>query len=163
MGWTKENFKRMYSILGREFGHAREKIVEGRASTYRVASPEDITAPKLVRSVGALNRNPDLCTCISSNKPVPFSDERVRQELRKIRAIREEASLHLGDAVLSERLRFVSDLYDVRLLSELVGFNEAYMGAVVNSWETLSKTQSPARDLLFNFLLPKMSLLRSPD
>jgi len=51
------NFEKHKERLQRELDHAKEKIVEGRESTYSVSSPEDIAVPKLVRSINTIRRN----------------------------------------------------------------------------------------------------------
>jgi len=149
------NFDRVSNRLNREYEMARDKIVEGSNITYKVCSPEDIAVPKIVRGVGSLRRHPEFCRYIESGKFVPLSAETIAGELMKIAELRDEAVMHVGDPKRAETLRFVSDLLDVRVLSETTGFNEQYLRESISSWEAL-REENPNKDLLFNYLLPRI-------
>lgn len=152
---NSNNFNRRKDRLQVEYANTRNKIVEGRDKTYKVASPEDIAVPKIVRGVGSLIRNPDFCEHVRAGRPVALSDEQVREEFGKISEVREDALLHVGDPRYAEHLRFISDIFDIRALSEVVGFNPAYLREVMNSWDVL-ENRSEASRLLINYLLPQM-------
>ena len=153
---SASNYERIRERLNREKKNTRRKIVEERDATYEVSSPEDIVVPKIVRSVGSLLRNPDFCSYVRGSKPLPLTDKCVSRELRYIKDLRNEATVHMGDVRLTERLRFVSDIFDIRVLSELVGFNEGYLEEAIASWDRL-KGDNPVKVMLFNYLLPRMS------
>ncbi|MEK6819369.1 MAG: hypothetical protein AABY10_05555, partial [Nanoarchaeota archaeon] len=57
---SNESFQKRKSMLERELNNSRKKIIEERKISYRVACPEDLVVPKLVRSINSLGRNPDL-------------------------------------------------------------------------------------------------------
>ena len=111
-----------------DFKNAKRKIIEGTNKTLIVSSPEDIIVPKLVRSVNSLRRTPLFEGYTSSMKCL--SEEEIRSNLVAIAELRDEAMLNPGDLERSELLRFVSDLYDIRLLSELGGINEDYFNYI---------------------------------
>ena len=152
---NRANFERNGNILKREITHTRKKIVEGRNVTYTVSSPEDIVVPKIVRGIGSLGRYPDFCRYIEGSEPIPISSDRVMQCLEKIGELRIEAMINLGNAEMAERLRFVSDILDIALLSNVAGFNEKYLKDVMGPWDTI-KENTAAGDLLVNYLLPDM-------
>jgi len=154
----KNYIERCRKRLQREFENARKKIIEGRDLTYRVSSPEDIIVPKLVRSVGSLDRNPGFKSHLCSpNGRKPLSGEEIAKALSKLADLRQEVLLNPGDPSLSEALRFNADFYDIRILSELVGINEAYLVTAVRDWDRLSEP-SIHRDTLFQCLLPELSI-----
>ena len=62
--------------------------------------------------------------------------------------------LNPGDLERSELLRFVSDLYDIRLLSELGGINEDYFNESVKSWDSL-RAPCYERDSIARAALPE--------
>lgn len=152
---SQNNMDRIKARLERELANSRKKVVEGRAATYPVSSPEDIAVPKLVRDIGFLTRNPELEEHIKSSDFVPLNDFEINASLEEIEGLREEAQIHLGDPTLAERLRFVSDIFDVRILSEMVGYNELYFRRAANDWDRL-KEDSTQKKALFNFLLPHL-------
>ena len=153
-------FGRMEQRLQREFDHTRKKLVEGRNATYRVSSPEDIAVPKMVRGIGSLERNRHLTEYlgryISEGKKIPLSDEEIKRSLEEIEEIKQDAILHLGDPRVAERLRFVSDLFDIRILSEVVGFNEPYLVEAMRSWDRLQKDRLE-KELLLKSLFPNLA------
>lgn len=151
---NKNNFKRIAKRLEREMENSRSKVVEGRESTYRVSSPEDIVIPKIVRGIGSLKRNPSFGRHVGSQFK-RMSDKQIQRELQKIQELRQEAVIHVGDPSLAERLRFVSDAYDVRILSEVAGFNENYLETAMGNWQVLVEP-SIERDRLMNYLLPSL-------
>ena len=149
-----QNFKKRESILRRELANTRVKTIPGRDHTYRVASPEDIAMPKVVRSVGSLDRNDDFVGYLDEEL-TSMSEGEIITRLNRIGELREEAMMHLSNPYIAEKLRFISDIYDVRILSQVSGFNENYLNRVIEDWEVL-KNPSQNRDLLFKCLLPKL-------
>ncbi|MBU2616832.1 MAG: hypothetical protein KKB79_02515 [Nanoarchaeota archaeon] len=139
--------------LSREFEHSKMKTLEERGTSYRVASPEDIVIPKLVRSLGSLERNPLLRRYISQIGGV-LTSEKISAQLRRISEVREDAMANIADPELAERLRFISDLYDVRVLSELSGFNQSYLREVSHDCEycKLDKFRTLAKTVLPDFV-----------
>jgi len=154
---SKGNFEKNFPRLQREFENTRKKIVEDRDVTYRVASPEDIAMPKIVRSIGTLSRNPGLSRYIGPKQPVVFTPARIKKDLEGIKELRCEAVMQPGDIKLSENLRFFSDLFDIRAMSDIVGFNEKYLLEVIDSWDVL-KRKTPSRDFLAAYVLPRVKL-----
>lgn len=148
-----KNFEKNRKKLEREFEHANNKIIEGREATYKVCSVEDIAVPKLVRSIGSLRRNPYFFGYISGEIG-PLTEEGVKRQLKKIDELREEALINLPNPELAEKLRFVSDLYDVRILSEIAGFNEKYLSEIGEEWDVFNNP-SEAREKLVKAVLPK--------
>ena len=152
---NQNNFEKRAERLKREMEHTRNKLVEGRNSTYKVSSPEDIAIPKMVRGVGALGRNHLLNEFIKDNKPLIYTKNDIYKELTYISELRDEATLHPGNPELAEELRFISDIFDIRALSEQVGFNSKYLEEVIDSWDVL-KVEPSTSQLLINYLLPEM-------
>lgn len=152
---SEKTFDAKKKILERERAHAKSKIIEGTASTYIVASPEDIIIPKLARSTNSLKRN-DFFECYV-NGMKNFSKEEIRKNLNKIRDLRLEATLEPGNVEGAEILRFVSDLYDIRLLSELAGVNNSYLKESAHDWISLNYP-SFQRDLIARAVLPEGAL-----
>ena len=148
-----QNFERNRTKLERELEQANSKIIEGKDATYKVCRPEDIAIPKLVRSVNSLKRNPHFIRYVPKVLG-PLTDENIAKQLREINEIREEAMINIPDPELAEKLRFISDLYDIRILSELTGFNEGYLAQVEKDWRTL-ENNSKERARLSTFVLPK--------
>jgi hypothetical protein len=149
---NKKNFEKHKKRLEREFDNAREKIVEERNSTYRVCNPEDIAVPKLVRLIGTLSRNPKFMHYAPS-KLESFSDEEVERRISSIADVRAEAVANPGDPLLAEKLRFISDIYDIRILSEIAGFNPEYFKKAEQDWYNIDK-HSELRDKIFLVALP---------
>ena len=148
-----KNFERNKKKLERELENANSKIIEGREVTYKVCRAENIAVPKIVRSIGSLGRNPHFFRYISGEIG-SLTDEGIKRQLRKIHEIREEAMINIPDPELAEKLRFVSDLYDIRILSEITGFNEKYLAEVGEEWDTFNNP-SEAREKLVKAVLPK--------
>jgi len=145
-------FEKHKKRLEREYEHARQKIVEGRETTYRASSPEDIAVPKLVRTINSIRRNPQLLQFIPP-RLLSLSDEEVERRIDSIGEIRTEAVSNPGDPLLAGRLRLVSDIYDIRMLSELTGFNQEYFLRAERDWHDLNGNPE-IRDRLFNIALP---------
>ncbi|RMD67448.1 hypothetical protein D6817_01595 [Candidatus Pacearchaeota archaeon] len=150
---SERNFAKKAKNLEREFEHSRKKLVEERGATYRVVSPEDIAAPKLARCTTYLELDDSLCRYIEGVKPSPLSDAEVRCMLDEIEYLRARADLFPDDKLLATKTRFLSDIFDVRLLSESAGFNERYFERAIRSWDNIVKHPASAR-LLLNYLLP---------
>ena len=146
------NFKKHKNRLEREYDNTRKKIVEERKTTYRVCSPEDIAVPKLVRLINSMQRNPEFIKQIPSELE-SFSEEIIEKRKEVINAIRSEAVSNPGDPYLAERLRFVSDIYDIRMLSELTGFNPKYFHRAGQDWHDIKKNQE-LREKIFSATLP---------
>jgi len=155
---NQPSFDDVASRLGREFAHSRKKLVEERNSSYTVSSPEDIAIPKLARSVNSFLRNPAFERDVSHRRAL--SDSEIQKQLTDIKNLREEAILNLGDVRAAEELRFVSDIYDIRVLSELSGFNESYLNEAANDWNSLTNP-SFERDLLVRHALPNLKIGKS--
>lgn len=137
--------------LEREKANSRNKIIEGTTLTCTVACPEDIIAPKLARSVNSLTRNPAFEKYVARMNDL--SDEEIKKNLKAISELRAHAIDNIGDVRDAELLRFVSDLYDTRLLSELSGVNLDYFKKSANCWHALSK-KTFERDLVSRAVLP---------
>ncbi|MBT4135626.1 hypothetical protein HOD75_02895 [archaeon] len=149
--FSKKRFAEKKSSLEREREHARIKLVEGTGDTYMVASPEDIMVPKLMRSVNSFKRNPLFEGFIARMQSL--SDEEVREKLEQLRALKLKSIQDPTDVQNLELFRFISDIYDIRLLSELAGANKAYLRESAGAWDTLKKP-SFERDLLARSVLP---------
>lgn len=149
---NKQNFEKHKKRLEREFENSKMKIVEGRQVSYRVSSPEDIAVPKLVRVIDSLERNPNFIYFVPIQLK-PLSEEEVEKRIRLINDVRAEAVANPGDPYLAEKLRFISDIYDIRILSELTGFNEKYFVRAEKDWYTICKNPK-LRDRIFESLLP---------
>jgi len=150
------NFNRISDRLSKELTRSRKKIAEGKDSTYRVASPEDIVTPKLVRSINSLARNLDYLVDVSEGSEFQVTDEGVKGRLGKIAKLREEAVMHIGDPRLSERLRIVSDLYDIRMLSVLAGLNEETFLESMSLWDSFLR-HPKEKNIIFKYVLPRLS------
>lgn len=149
---NKKNFQKHEKRLNREYENSRQKIVEEREATYRVCSPEDVAVPKLVRSINTLGRNQGFIHLIPSRLE-SLSDEEVEKRIETINQIRAEAMANPGDPYLAEKLRFVSDIYDIRILSELAGFNSEYFMEAERDWHDI-EIHPIIRDKIFKVALP---------
>ncbi len=152
---SSHNIQENLDRLNTELARSRNKIVEGHDGTYRVASPEDIVTPKLVRTVNSLGRNFDFMKDVTDSY-FPLTSDGVKKKLREINGLRQEATIGLGDVSIAERLRIVSDMYDIRVLSALAGYNESSLLESMNNWNTL-RTHPEECALVFNHLLPRFS------
>ena len=150
---NEQSFESAKRKLERELANSKKKILEERRSTYVVASPEDVAVPKLVRSVNCIARNPDMKRHVPKEKKV-LSEDNIRRRLDFINHLRDEVILTPSDLDSVEELRLVSDLFDVRLLSELAGFNTAYFLEACKDWDTILK-RTDNRDLVFEATLPE--------
>ena len=153
------NYSRWQTLLEEEHKNTRRKLVEGRNPefTYTVAGTEDIAAPKLMRSLHALRDRPNLANDIAHGIPQSLSEEQIAQRLREINDFREVASKDPNYFALAKRLRFISDLYDVRILSEIPGFNERQLRHSLGLWNVL-KIPSSQRNAVFSYSLPRVNL-----
>ncbi len=149
-----KNFEKHQKHVERELENSRKKIVEDRYKTYTVIAPEDLVLPKLMRSINTLKRREDLAKKISSYDALMEGHSQNR--LKYLQKLREDAMLDLGNVRISEELRFFSDLYDIRVLSETIGYNEDYLNIASNDWETL-KEDIPQKHSLLT-ILPKLNL-----
>jgi len=148
---NEQNFDSNKAHLERELENANTKIIEGTDASCVVASSEDIAIPKTVRSISSLTRNPWLYEFVP--KEIEYlSNDRIKNYLSAIGELREEASVNL-DPELAEKLRFISDLFDIRLLSELIGFNKKYLAEVASEWNATSKP-SEEREALTKTVFP---------
>lgn len=132
------NIENNRKMLERELKNSRTKVIEGRENVYRVVAPEDIAVPKLVRVINTLIRSPYLGGSLPKELE-SLSDEEIERKLEKINELRAEAMHNPGDIKLAERVRFVSDLYDIRILSELTGFNQTYLSEAEKDWDTIGR------------------------
>lgn len=154
---NRANIDKHEHRLQREFDNSRKKILEGRDSTYRVTSPEDIAIPKLVRLINSWKRDSYLGGFLPSELG-NLTDEEVSLRLKKINELREEAMTNPGDLELAQRVRFVSDLYDIRILSELTGFNEGYWREAENDWKAIGENPK-FRKRILSVVLPNFNEL----
>jgi len=145
-------FKKHKKKLEREFGHARSKSVEGRYDIYFSASPEDLAVPKLARSINSLKRNRELAESLLFNIHSSSTDN-IKKQLEDIGSLRSEAMFSPGDVGLAERLRFISDIYDIRVLAETVGFNHSYWIEASKDWNNIINNEKERKELI-NFLIP---------
>jgi hypothetical protein len=150
---NNRSFERNKLKLERELENAKTKILEGRDKTYFVASPEDIVLPKLVRSIGSLVRQPNLRYCLHQGR-FTFSKKKIIKELSKIASLRKEAMLDPSSLNLAEKLRLCSDVYDIRILSEIVGFNSQYLQDAAREWYAID-SPSFEKDFLTSITFPK--------
>ena len=58
--------------------------------------------------------------------------------------------------ILFDQLKFISDIFDIRVLSEVAGINVKYFEASKRDWNALSGN-IPELDILFNLTLPKLN------
>ncbi len=149
---NKKNFKKHKDRLEREYNNTKKKIMEERKTIYRVSSPEDIAVPKLVRLINSVQRNPKFIQQIPT-KLESLSGKTIKKRLEVINAIRSEAVSNPGDPYLAEKLRFFSDIYDIRILSELTGFNPEYFNRAEQDWYDIKKNQE-LRKKIFSAILP---------
>lgn len=149
---NKTNFEKHKARLEREYSNSRKKIVEERDTTYRVCTPEDIAVPKMVRLINSLKRNSKFLQQVPPRLE-SLSDESVEKRIEVINDIRSEAVSNPGDPYLAERLRFVSDIYDIRMLSELAGFNPKYFRRAEQDWHDIEENQE-LREKIFSAALP---------
>jgi len=149
---NENSFQKRKKMLEREFDHTKTKIIEGRDKTYKTACPEDLVIPKIARSINSLYRNSSLNKFLPSRLE-SLSNEDVRRALEEIRFLREEAMINPGDVGIAEKLRFVSDLYDARILAEITGFNEDYLKLIEKEWLTIN-AKPKLRDKIFNVTFP---------
>ncbi len=149
------NLERILPRLMREFDHTRVKIIEGRGESYRISSPEDIVIPKMVRGVRALKAYPEMEEDLG--EPFPVTSESIKRDLQKIRELKKELRMFEGDLDRASRFRFVSDIYDIKVLAELTGFNEGYLIESLNSWDCL-REPTIERDILLGKLFPNLVL-----
>ena len=152
---NKKSFENSKKKLERELENSKRKIIESRESTYVVATPEDIVVPKLARSINSLIREPELKKFIPKEK-IYLSEDYIKRRLGFINNFREDAMMSPGDLKLAEELRLISDIYDIRVLSELAGINVDYFYESAKDWDALSEN-GLERDILFNFVLPKLN------
>jgi hypothetical protein len=150
---NRQSFDRHKKRLEREFNNCKKKIIEGRERTYRVTCPEDIAVPKLVRMINSLKRNPEFAYLVPPRRE-PLSDALVIERIDEINGMREEAMFNPGDPYLAERLRFISDIYDIRILSEITGFNEDYFTEAESDWRDIG-TKIKLRNKIFTMALPE--------
>ncbi len=152
---NKKSFDNLKSRLERELENSKRKIVEKGKGTYAVSTPEDIIVPKLARSINSLIRNPDFKKNIPRKRVL--SDKDIEKRLEFIGKFREYAMLTPTDLEFAEELRFVSDLYDVGILSTIAGINMDYFNKASSEWKALNE-DSFEKNLL-NSLIPDIDLI----
>ncbi len=146
---NEKSFNKNKNKLERELSHANKKALGDKGSVCYVSSPEDIIVPKLVRCVGSLERNPIFKKNLPKKRDL--DEEYIKGKLSLINRGREHAMLKPGDLEVAERLRFVSDVYDMSLLYKYSGINEKYLSEVMKEWDTLSGNNKN-KDFLLNFV-----------
>lgn len=154
---NNQNFGRIKDRLFREFKNSRVKIVEERGSTCHVSSPEDVVVPKVVRGIGTLKRNPSFIDLLSGCSPYPLTSDSISRNLSRIKKLRDQAVIHIGDPEQSEKLRLESDIYDIKLLHEVVGFNGDYLRTSMSDWSMI-EDRSRENMLLVNYLFPNFKV-----
>lgn len=147
---NKKNFEKHKKRLERELENTNAKIIESRNAIYFAKRPEDISVPKLIRMVNSLRRNPYLSKYVP-NQVVPLSEKEIKRKIETINSIREEIMHNPADLGLAERLRFISDMYDIRILSEIIGFNKNYFKRAESDWNGLDKDKNRNRILKATF------------
>lgn len=147
-----DNFVKHKDRLGRELDNSRKKMIDGRESVISVACPEDIAVPKLLRLINSLERNPEFINYVPP-KLQSLSKESVWERVDLINEIRDEAVSNPGDSYLAGKLRFISDIFDIRVLSELTGFNEKYFARAEKDWNDIVE-KPELRDRIFSVSLP---------
>jgi len=136
---SENSFRNIERILDREIRNARRKIIEGTTDTYVVATPEDIIIRKLARSVNRLSRNPTFERYVTSMSGL--TREGIEEKISHLNRIRERVFSNSAFGVKvpgesEEFLRFLSDLFDIRILSELGGINKGYFNEALVDWNT---------------------------
>ena len=116
------------------------------------AAQEDIVLPKLVRTIGALERSPYLGGSLPAELE-PLSDEWIAKRLKKIGDLREEAMYKPGDIDLAQQVRLVSDVYDMRVLAEIVGLNESYWNKAEKDWDVIQRNPK-LKERILGVILP---------
>ncbi|MBI4116826.1 hypothetical protein HY449_03725 [Candidatus Pacearchaeota archaeon] len=146
------DFERKQKTLEREYSNSRKKIIEERDGTYRSACPEDIAVPKLVRAVSYLNRNPEFSKLLPERLRSMSTNE-VRVILSNINSLRAQVSKDIEDSKRVQMLKFVSDAYDLRILAEIVGFNDDYFEEAEEDWFKVG--DKDLRDMVARATLPQ--------
>ena len=57
-----------------------------------------------------------------------------------------------SDYELAEQLRFMSDLYDIRILSEITGFNQRYLTLAENEWGVFDESSEERKKIMKSIL-----------
>lgn len=149
---NQNNMNRILPRLLRERENARIKRIEGTPDSYIVSSPEDIAVPKLVRCVGSCERHPELIADLDDLEDFyNFSIQNAEEMRDYIDELRQDAVINPGTPEVSERLRFFSDVYDIKAISEFAGFNESYLIEVLSRWDALgaSRQTKPLVERIF--------------
>ena len=137
-----DKYKEVEARLIRERRNIRQKKVDD--AILRVAAPEDIAIPKLVRGVGTLSRRSHMREIITRK----YSSQLPLQQLL-YDAIQARASL--GDGVFEDS-RIQSDLYDITSLNQFVGYNKDYFEQASLEWTRARESSG------WNFLCNLLSL-----
>jgi len=103
--------------------------------------------------INSFGRNPSFSKYIPQ-KITPLSSEKINKNLKQINNLREEIMHNPADLGLAEELRFKSDMYDIRILAELSGFNEPYFKKAKSDWRDLNKDNN-ARNKILRATFPK--------
>jgi len=151
---NNQSFEKSKKRLERELENAKRKIVEKGEGTYVVSAPEDIIVPKLVRSVNSLTRNPQFRNNIP--RKTILSNKDVQNRLEKINNFREYAMMTPTDLEFAEELRFVSDIYDIEILSITAGINGEYFKKASKDWYSLNGN-TLEKQILFD-IIPKINM-----
>lgn len=148
-----QSFEHSKKKLERELANSKRKIVEARNSTYITACSEDIIVPKLARSINGLIRNSSLKDYLPL-KNVNISEAYIQERLTLIKKLREQSMSNNTNMQFFDELKFVSDLFDIRILSELVGINVDYFNKSAQDWTNAFSHDTLEKTLLFDLLLP---------
>jgi len=150
---NKKSFDNSRKRLERELENSKRKIVERGEGTYIVSTPEDIILPKLVRSINSLIRNPQFKNNLT--RKAGISEKDINSRLARISKYREDAMLTPTDLEFAEELRFISDIYDIEILSVIAGINAEYFEKASSEWNAITEN-SLEKQLLFN-VLPRIN------
>jgi len=151
---NKKSFDNSKNRLERELNNSKRKIIEKGKGTYVVSSPEDIVIPKLARSVNSLIRNPHFKQALS--KTLNLNEKEIAKRLERIDSYRRYAMMTPTDLDFAEELRFVSDLYDIEILSVIAGINSEYFRKASDEWRSL-KENTLEKNLLFS-IIPRINI-----
>ena len=151
---NEKSFNNSKKHLERELAHSKRKIIEGRNATCSVAAPEDIVIPKLMRSLNSLARHTNLKEYLPQSE-LSLSEEYILERLDFINHLRESSMDLPQDLELFEELKLVSDIFDIRVLSEIAGINAEYFNEACKDWRSL-RNPSLEKETLFNFILPQL-------
>ena len=127
---NQNSFNNMRHILERELRNCKRKTVEGKSDVFSVLSPEDLIAPKLLRVMGTLKKYPDLVTDLAYFRNLG-GDRGLKEKLTYVKNLRD---LDKPNSFFREKMKFFSDVFDIRILYEVAGFNMDYLKKAIGDW-----------------------------